>query len=474
MIGSGSGPDVMNTSLRSWLLTFAALLFAASCAHAPLNQPLLGSVSGRVELRSSLPRALNSDELLLVVTLSGGGTRAAAFAYGVLEQLASTEVASSGMTHRLLDEVDVISAVSGGSFVAAYYGLFGDRIFADFDDRFLKRDIEAALEWRMMSPLNWWRLSSANFGRTDLAAELYDDTIFDHASFAALARRPGPLIVINGTDLTLGANFSFTQDQFDWLCSDLSSYQVARAVATSSSVPLVFSPLTLANYAGTCNFHPPFWFRAALDQAGQNTHIHTLAAQAATYLDRDRRPYVHLVDGGVADNLGLRAAVDRLLIGQAVEEAVPAALAHARKVAFIVVNATLEPDFRWDTREEPPPARQIIEATAAAIINRYDYETKNQARRNLQILAQRLLASRCAQTPGTPQSAAPTTACDPIEVYFIPVGFDTIDDPVERVELQRVRTTLALDGDTVDRLRRVSARALARSAEFQRLVRDLQ
>jgi NTE family protein len=70
----------------------------------------------------------NSDELLLYLTFSGGGTRAAAFSYGVLEELRTTEVTIGEKKRRPLDEVDAISAVSGGSFTAGYYGLFGERI----------------------------------------------------------------------------------------------------------------------------------------------------------------------------------------------------------------------------------------------------------------------------------------------------------------------------------------------------------
>ena len=36
----------------------------------------------------------------------------------------------------------------------------------------------------------------------------------------------------------------FTQDFFDWLCVDLNDVEIARAVAASSAVPLIFSPIT--------------------------------------------------------------------------------------------------------------------------------------------------------------------------------------------------------------------------------------
>ena len=64
-----------------------------------------------------------SSEMGLAVAFSGGGTRAAAFSYGVLEKLRDTWLVINGEETRLLDEIDVISSVSGGSFTAAYYGL---------------------------------------------------------------------------------------------------------------------------------------------------------------------------------------------------------------------------------------------------------------------------------------------------------------------------------------------------------------
>ena len=68
-----------------------------------------------------------------------GALAPAAFSYGVLETLRDTKVLIDGRERRLLDEVDWISGVSGGSFTAAYYGLFRDRIFEDFEARFLKK-----------------------------------------------------------------------------------------------------------------------------------------------------------------------------------------------------------------------------------------------------------------------------------------------------------------------------------------------
>ena len=101
-------------------------------------------------------------EVLLILAFSGGGTRAAALSYGVLEELRDTTVVIDGKPLRLLDEVDLITSVSGGSFTSAYYGLFGDRIFEDYEERFLRRDFERLLLVELLRPASGGRM--ARFG----------------------------------------------------------------------------------------------------------------------------------------------------------------------------------------------------------------------------------------------------------------------------------------------------------------------
>jgi NTE family protein len=188
-----------------------------------------------------------SDDMLFAIAFSGGGTRAAAFGYGVLEELRDTTISIDGEQRRLLDEVDWVSGVSGGSFIAAYYSLYGDRIFEDFEERFLKRDVRKDLIFELAKPTNWIRLLSARFNRSDLAAEFYDREIFGGGTFGDIERAGGKKAVINATDVSTGNPFFFVQDQFDFICSDLSSFPVGRAVAASAAVPVAFPPVTLRN-----------------------------------------------------------------------------------------------------------------------------------------------------------------------------------------------------------------------------------
>ena len=138
------------------MIHVSQLLFAG-CAHYPVNAPMTRAAPETGYRVTNLSHPNNSDSLFVVLAFSGGGTRAAALSYGVLEELARTRIVWEGKSGRLLDEVDLISSVSGGSFTAAYYGLFGDRIFSDFESAFLKRNIQSRLLAPYFSPVNWFR-----------------------------------------------------------------------------------------------------------------------------------------------------------------------------------------------------------------------------------------------------------------------------------------------------------------------------
>ena len=211
----GAGVDKLtNTANHAWrTVMVAALVVAAGCAHYPVNDPLARhdpAAGYRVE---NLPDAENSGSLLVVLTFSGGGTRAAALAYGVLEALRDTVIAWRGRKVALLDEVDVISSISGGSFPAAYYALRGGKIFDEFPDRFLYRQVQSDLLRQVLSPASWLKLAAPAYGRSDLAAEFYDREVFGGGTYAdVIARNRRPFVVLNATDMTTGTQFAFIQD----------------------------------------------------------------------------------------------------------------------------------------------------------------------------------------------------------------------------------------------------------------------
>ena len=125
---------VMHSKLPALIMLCA--LIAGCTAKYTVNEPQSPAAAPSSATLKPIASSTRSDSLLIGLAFSGGGTRAAAFSYGVLEAMADSTIQWDGRERRLSDEIDVISSVSGGSFTAAYYGLFGDRIFEDYADKF--------------------------------------------------------------------------------------------------------------------------------------------------------------------------------------------------------------------------------------------------------------------------------------------------------------------------------------------------
>jgi NTE family protein len=397
-----------------------------------------------------------SDDLLVILAISGGGTRAAALGYGVLEELRRTEVMVNGKKRRLLDEVDVISAVSGGTFPAAYYALRGEKTFEEFEAKVLSRNFESELAWRIFTPTNWFRLPSGTFGKSDLFAELYDETVFDHATFGDLQRAKGPFVIINGTDVATGARFSYTQDQFDAICGDLSKITVARAVATSTALPPLLTPITLENRGGTCGRKTPAWQAAAEAAAGgSETPGRALyrARALQSYAD-PARPYIHIFDGGLSENLGLAEVVRAMeILKVSPDETELAALRRAKRVVVIAVNALRFPEVDWDTSDAPPDTDTLTDQMWSIPVDRITLDGVEQVRDKLAAW----------------QAAAPDR-----RAYFAQVTFENLKDPAERKYFKQVKTRLQLPKEQIDKVREVAGRLLREAPAFQRLLADLQ
>lgn len=437
------------------LIVLAALLGDGCTATSLGNAPL-----AHWEPAEPTPRTapgVRSDELLLILAFSGGGTRAAAFAYGVLEELAATSVTLGGRSRSLLDEVDAISAVSGGSFTAAYYGLYGARIFRDFETGFLKRPVERELIVQLLRPRNWVRLASLYFNRSQLAAEYYDEHLFNGATFADLEHRDGPEILINATDLSTGGRFAFNRFFFDPICSDLSRYRVALAVTASSAVPVLLTPVTLENRAGECAYQTPALPAVTDGDTDAAARLRVVERSRASYLDRRRRHFIHLMDGGISDNLGLRGVYERVLLDGGIENALRATgNARVRDIVVISVNAQTEPAFEWDLENISPSLPAVLDAVTSVQINRYNFETVA------------LLQAAFARW-----SRALSIEGHPVQFHFVGVSFDNLRDEEELRYLNELPTSFELPGEAVDRLRAAARRLLRQSPEFQALQEKL-
>jgi NTE family protein len=437
------------------------LVWLAGCAsYRPANAPLenLDPTYGYRPVAAAEQRPIG--DAMILLAFSGGGTRAAALAYGVLQELRDTPIGGAE-PRRLLDEVDSISSVSGGSFTAAYYGLFGDRIFQDFETRFLRRDIQGRILWELVRPLNWIRMASTFFDRTELAIRLYDREIFDRATFADLKEARGPFVQINATDLSQGNRFTFFQPQFDLLCSDLTPLQVARAVAASSAVPVLFNPITLRNYAGTCGLERPAWIERAFAERRKSPRRYREAAVFASYLEPKKRKYVHLVDGGISDNLGLRAPLDNVILSGGLFERMKqlgVTERYPRRLAVIVVNAEVHPESKFDLSAASPGLASIVNSVSGVQIYRYNFETLELMRESMNSWVREL----------PPDAEGRRT-----EARLVEVSFDSLEDEAERKFFNDLPTSFSLSEEAVDRLIEVGRRLLRESEDYQELVTAL-
>jgi NTE family protein len=443
------------TLARAATLSAALCVFAGGCAHWPATPRL--EKAGEPGYRfGEVTRPGQSDDLLVVLAMSGGGTRAAALGYGVLEELRRTEVSVNGVKRRLIDEVDVISAVSGGTFPATYYALRGEKTFEEFETKVLSRNFETELVQRILTPTNWFRLPSGTFGKSDLFAELYDETVFDHATFADLKSASGPLVVINGTDITIGARFSFTQDQFDAICGNLSKVTLGRAVATSTALPPLLTPISFDNRGGTCGVKAPAWQAAAeAAAAGSETPGRALLRARAlqSYAD-PARPYVHVFDGGLSENLGLAEVVRALeVLKVSPNDPELAAIRRARKVVVIAVNALRFPAVNWDTSDAPPDTSIVTDQMWSIPVDRITLDGVEQVHEKL---------------------AAWQSAAAGRHAYFAQVTFENLKDPTERLYFNGVKTRLQLPKEQVDKVREVGGRLLREAPAFRRLLDDLK
>ena len=465
--------------LETALSMLVGLSLIAGCASRPVNPPITQTdlrTGYRLETRQA--QSTNSKENLVILAFSGGGTRAAAFSYGVLEFLRRTEiVAPNGQKFRLLDSIDVITGVSGGSFTALAYGLYGERLFDDYEQRFLKRNVQGDLISRALSPRYWGDLLSEGWGRSELAAQLYDEILFNGATFGDLNRGNGPMIVASATDISTGSRFVFNQGTFDVICSDLNAVTLSRAAAASSAVPVVLSSITIKNYGGTCNWSPPPWSKLFLGDNPPRPAARAIRSiyNLQSYGDGIKRPYLHLVDGGVSDNVGMRAVLDTLQVLESLNEAgQPTPLDDAKRIIVFVVNSLSSPPTTWDQSYSPPGTVDILLKSAGTPIDAFSYETIELLRdMAAQWQIKRLLRNSAAFAANTDAAVAKALRVPGAEIYAIDVSFAALKDKKELEYLNLQPTAFVLEPEAVDRLRAAGGTIILESPEFKRLLKDI-
>lgn len=358
----------------------------------------------------------------------------------------------------------LVSGVSGGSILASYYSAFGDEVFTRFERDFLLVNFQSGLiRDILLTPQTVYQLSSPWFGRSNaLARQL--DTVFRGMTFGDLrARQSRRRLLVTATDLTTGAPFEFTPEQFALICSDLDSVPLSFAVAASSSVPLLLSPMTVKNYAGSCPA-PALLYTG--ERTNANLSARLLKLIAGSYRNAEERPYIHLVDGGVVDNLGVRSLLDRTIAAgslSATFNALPPG--SVRKIVLVSVNSERDTTDQIDKSDQVPSASQVLDSLVFGAGARMTTETTVLMSDVAQRLSEELQAARSqAGGPFSPDA----------QIHVINISLRDIQDPGLRHALLRVPTALSILPGQVRELRVAGRTALRESAAFQHLLNDLR
>jgi NTE family protein len=174
-------------------------------------------------------------------------------------------------------------------------------------------------------------------------------------------------------------------------------------------------------------------------------------------MDPKTKKYIHLIDGGVSDNLGIRMGLDRVAaIGGMKKAHASTGQRIPDHLVFVIVNAETEPDPRVDLNAKAPSLAASLNLVSGSQIRRYNFESL--------LLAREALAN-FVETLSTPEH--------PVTGHFIEVSFDLIDDYEERRYFKRLPTSFKLSDEQVDRLRDAGRTILTESPEFLELLGSL-
>lgn len=458
-------PNVARRLARNASVCALGLLLGACSTVRPwTNEPITpdATIQPMVRPVAAVDGQVTGHPVIAAVTLSGGGARAAAFGLGVLRELKATRFETQRGETTLLDEVGLVSAVSGGSILAAYYAAFGDEVFTRFEHDFLLVNFQSGLIRQALSPVSTYQLTSPWWGRTQVLASRLE-TVFRGTTFGDLRqRRPWPRLLVTATDLTTGVPFEFTPEQFGLICSDLESVPLSFAVAASSAVPLLLSPVTVRNYADTCTQAQGLETAMAPER---NLSARVLHRIAESYRNAKERPYIHLVDGGVADNLGVRGLMDHTIASGSLLDTfrtMPPGSVH--KIVLVTVNSERGLATAIDDSDRVPSASQVVQTLVFGAGSRFSGETTEMVKDAVQRLEGELREAR--GRAGSPFAAD-------AEVYLINASLSDLKNSGKRRLLMDVPTAFEILPAHAHDLQAAGRQVLRENPEFQRLRRSL-
>ncbi|HEY7250321.1 MAG TPA: patatin-like phospholipase family protein [Methylomirabilota bacterium] len=270
-----------------------------------------------------------SPDLLVGLAISGGGSRAATFAAAVLEGLARIPVKDAGGQRSVLERVQYISSVSGGSLATGYFaarkpgraepmldsqGLLSpayERFFREYRAA-MQENFEAAAVWRQLLLFRAFNPTKAAYS----FAEVWDERFLHGMTFSQLYEREragdSPRVIFNGTSYNSGRRFALTTlpaADFDY---DFVAGLLEDLIRRSDRVTAEGKAIIRANLEQARTQFLPLTFEQLgadhrelpISLAMVSSASFPPAVGPVTYAIDGRPPYEHVGDGGLFDNLG--------------------------------------------------------------------------------------------------------------------------------------------------------------------------
>ncbi|MDI6026349.1 patatin-like phospholipase family protein [Corticibacterium sp. UT-5YL-CI-8] len=406
------------------------------------------------------------------LAFSGGGMRASAFSYGVLRALDDIVVDEKPVRRTLVDDIRMISGVSGGAITAAYFGYRGRDNYRDFDERFLRQNAESSMR-TSISPANLSRAWNGGVNDLDTFARWLDENLFNGATFSSFRWANAPIVWLSASDIYNRTPFLFTYDTFAALCSDLSALKLSDAVAASAAVPVVFTPVIITAQNPQCAYQHPAWLKTALRRDNVSLRLQAYAQALDSYQNKDSLNYVRLMDGGLTDNLGItgfvleRAASSTPHGPLSAEEAV-----RLRNFVLIVADAGRGQTAKWGSTMHGPgmmPLMGAVVDTGMASSVRDELDALNFA---VQEWSGKLVQYRCGLPLATVRKIRGTTAgwdCRDVHMVVERLAFNDLNPALE-AKLNNVPTRLALPAEQIDELVEAGRETVATSRIIQEVV----
>jgi NTE family protein len=210
----------------------------------------------------------------------------------------------------------------------------------------------------------------------------------------------------------------------------------------------------------------------ALNGKDKQSKQYRLAAKYAKYLDREQKPYIHLYDGGLSDNLGIRVYLNlTAATGGAYEALKFRGLGDTRRLMILVVNSQTELETKFEHNEKSLGLAQTISAASSIPLNGYTADSMALLRYLGQHMEQQIALQRCADYEA---QGKPMEGCKDIRASIVEVSFDRLPEEKDQKYLKHLPTSFRLKPEAVDKLRWAAKEILANSEEFQLFLKGLK